>query len=43
MTADFNARKIDSADERMDACEYSLEIIVVPLTEHIVETNVFWK
>ena len=34
MTADFNARKIYSAVERMDACEYPLEIIIVPLREH---------
>ena len=35
MTADFNVRKIYRAVERMDACEYSLEIIIVPLIERM--------
>ena len=41
MTANFNVRKIYSAVERMDGCEYSLEIIIVLLKEHITETNFF--
>ena len=41
MTADFNVRKIYSAVERMDTCEYSLEIIIVALKERIAETNFF--
>ena len=28
-----------STVERLDDCEYSLEIIIVPLKEHITETN----
>ena len=43
MTADFNVRKIHSDAERMDDCEHSLEIIIVPLKERIAETNFFWK
>ena len=42
MTANFNVRKIYSAVERMDGCEYSLEIIIVLLKEHITETNFFF-
>ena len=37
MTVNFNVREIYSAVERMDGCEYSLEIIMVPLKEHITE------
>ena len=29
MTANFNVRKINSTVERMDGCEYSMEIIIV--------------
>ena len=28
-----------STVERLDDCEYSLEIIIVPLKEHVTETN----
>ena len=42
MTADFNVRKIHSDAERMDVCEHSLEIIIVPLKERIAETNFFF-
>ena len=41
MTANFNVRKIYSAVEGMNGCEYSLEIIIVPLKERITETNFF--
>ena len=43
LTADFNVRNICSAVERMDVCEYSLEKIIVPLTECIAETNFFFE
>ena len=43
MTAEFIVRKIYSAVERIDGCEYSLEIIMIPLKKHIAETNSFWK
>ena len=43
MTAYFNVRKIYSTVERMDGCEYSLEIIIVPLKERKAEINFFWK
>ena len=47
MTTKLNVRKIYIPVERMDGCEYSLEIIIVPLLEIIVvrltETNIFWK
>ena len=32
-----------SVVERMDDCEYSLEIIIVPLKECIAEKNVFFN
>ena len=38
-----NVRKIYSTIGRMDAWEYSLEIIIVPLKERIAQTNCFWK
>ena len=41
MTANLNVRKIYSVVERMDGCEYSLEIIIVPLKEHITEAIFF--
>ena len=43
MTANLNVRKIYSVVERMDGCEYSLEIIIVPLKEHITEAIFFLK
>ena len=43
MTADFNVRKIHRAVEKMDSCEYFLEIIIVPLKESIAETNFFYE
>ena len=43
MIADFNVRKIYSAVERMDGCEYSLEIIIAPLKEGIAETILLLK
>ena len=39
MTADFDVRKTYSAVERMEPCEYSLEIIIGPLKEHDKHTN----
>ena len=41
MTANFNVRKIYNTVKRMDSCEYSLKIIMVPLKERIAETNFF--
>ena len=43
MVADFNVRKIYSTVERMDGCEYSLEIIIAPLQEGIAETILLLK
>ena len=39
MTANFDIRKTYSAVERMEPCDYSLEIIVVPLKEHDTHAN----
>ena len=39
MTTNFNVRKIYSAVKKMDGCEYSLEIIIALLGEHITEIN----
>ena len=39
----FNVRKMYSTIERMAGCEYSLEIIIVPLKKRITFTNFFWK
>ena len=39
MTADFDVRKTYSVVERMDPCEYSLEIIVIPLKNHGKHAN----
>ena len=43
MAASFNVRKMYSTVERIDECEYSLEIIIVPLKERINEMNFFWN
>ena len=43
MTADFIARKIYSAVERMDAYKYFPEIIIIDQKERIAETNFFCK
>ena len=43
MTANYKVRKIYSVIERMDGCEYSLEIITVPLKEDIAEIISFLK
>ena len=37
----MNVRKMYSTVERMDGCEYSIEIIIVPSREHTAGTNVF--
>ena len=42
MTAGFNVRKMYNALERMDGCEYSIELIMVPLKERIAESNLFF-
>ena len=39
MIAGFNVRKIYSAVERVDGCEYCLEIIMVPLKGRMAGTN----
>ena len=39
MAARFNVRKMCSTVERMDGCQYSLEIIITPLKERLTETN----
>ena len=41
MAASFNVRKMYSTVKRMDDCEYSLEIIIVPIKERITEINFF--
>ena len=43
MIAGFNVRKIYNAVERVDGCEYCLEIIMVPLKERMAGTNFVWK
>ena len=40
MNASLNARKINTAVERMSDCVYSLEII---MKEHITENNFFFR
>ena len=40
MTASLNARKINTAVERMSDCVYSLEI---NMKEHITENNFFFE
>ena len=39
--ANFNVRKMYSAFERMDGCESSIEITMVPLNKRIAGTNPF--
>ena len=41
MSANFNVRKMCSTVERMDGCENSAEIIIVPLKERIAGINFF--
>ena len=41
MAANFNVRKIRHTVQRMHGCEYSIEIIIVPLKDRITETNFF--
>ena len=37
----FDDKKMYSTIERMDCCEYSIELIIVPLKEHITRSNFF--
>ena len=41
MTASFNRRKLYNTFERIDVCQHSLEIIIVPLKERFTETKLF--
>ena len=41
MTASFNRRKLYNTVERIDVCQHSLEIIIVPLKERFTETKFF--
>ena len=41
MTASFNRRKLYNTFERIDVCQHSLEIIIVPLKERFTETKFF--
>ena len=43
MTANFNVTKMYSTVEKLDGCQYSLEVIIVPLKECMAETNCFYK
>ena len=41
MDENFNVRKMYITIERMDGCEYSIEIFIIPLKECIAGINLF--
>ena len=43
MTANFNVKKMYSTVERIDGCEYSIEIITLTLKECVAGTNFFQR
>ena len=41
MAANFSIRKMYSTGEKLDGCDYSIEIIIVPLKERVAGTNFY--
>ena len=46
MTSNFTVKlqfQLYSTAEKIDGCEYSLELIIEHLKEHMIKAKLFWK